>query len=99
LLHLQEISSRKNVSIRILPFAVGLHPSVMGNFTVFQFSDDIDRDVVSVEGHTGDRYLEEQSSVLAYLRRFDSISPLALNTTDSHDLLTRLAPTDPQENQ
>ena len=70
----------------------------MGNFTVFQFSDDIDRDVVSVEGHTGDRYLEEQSSVLAYLRRFDAISPLSLDNADSRDLLTRLVPIDPQEN-
>jgi hypothetical protein len=100
LLHLREISRRKNVSLRVLPLDAGLHPGVMGNFTVFQFSDDIDRDVVSVEGHTADRYLEEQSSVLTYLRLFDSISPLALDNADSRDLLARLtAPTDPQENQ
>lgn len=100
LLHLRDVSRRKNVSIRILPLDVGLHPGVMGNFTVFQFSDDIDRDVVSVEGHTGDRYLEEQASVLAYLRRFDAISPLALDNADSRDLLTTLADrTDTQETQ
>lgn len=99
LLHLREISSRRNVSVRILPLDVGLHPAVMGNFTVFQFSDDIDRDVVTVEGHTGNRYLEEQSSVLAYLRRFDAITPLALDHADTRDLLTRLASPDPEENQ
>ena len=100
LLHLRDISRRKNVSLRILPLDAGLHPGVMGNFTVFQFSDDIDRDVVSVEGLFGDRYLEEQSSVLTYLRLFDAISPLALDNADSRDLLTSLAASpDSQENQ
>ena len=100
LLHLREISRRKNVSIRILPLDAGLHPGVMGIFTIFQFADDIDRDVVSVEGHFGDRYLEEQSSVLTYLRLFDAISPLALDNADSRDLLTLLATNiDPKENQ
>ena len=99
LLHLREISRRKNVSLRILPLDAGLHPAVMGTFTVFQFSDDIDRDVVNVESLTGERYLEEQSSVLTYLRLFDAVSPLALDNTESRDLLTRLiATSDSQEN-
>jgi transcriptional regulator with XRE-family HTH domain len=98
--HLGEASRRKNVSVRILPLDAGLHPGVMGLFTIFQFSDDIDRDVVSVEGHFGDRYLEEQASVLTYLRLFDAIAPLALDNNESRDLLTRLiAPMDSQENQ
>lgn len=100
LLHLRELSRRRNVSVRVVPLDAGLHPGVMGTFTIIQFSDDIDRDVVSVEGHTGDRYLEEQSSVLTYLRLFDAIAPLALDNADSRDLLTRLAtPTESQENQ
>ena len=88
LLHLREISRRRNVSIRVLPLDAGLHAGVMGIFTVFEFADDIDRDVVSVETHSGDRYLEEQSSVRAYLRRFDSVSHEALDETESRDLLT-----------
>lgn len=98
--HLWEISRRKNVSLRVLPLDAGLHPGVMGTFTVFQFSDDIDRDVVNVEYLNGDRYLEEQSSVLTYLRLFDAIAPRALDNTESRELLTQLiAPMDPQENQ
>ena len=99
LLHLRDISRLRNVSIRILPFEAGLHAGSMGIFTVFQFSDDIDRDVVSVETHSGDRYLEEQSSVLEYLRLFDSVSHQALDNTESRSLLTRLAdaPPDPED--
>ena len=65
--------------MNILPLDAGLHAGVMGIFTVFQFADDIDRDIVSVETHSGDRYLEEQSSVLEYLRLFDSVSHRALD--------------------
>ncbi len=98
-LHLREVSRRRNVSIRILPLDAGLHAGVMGIFTVFQFSDDIDRDVVHVETHSGDRYLEEQSQrpgISAPLRRR---LPPSARQHQSRDLLTRLveAPPQPEE--
>lgn len=100
LIHLREISRRKNVSIRILPVAAGVHAGVMGTFTVYQFSDDIDRDVVLIEARSGDRYLEEHSSVLDHLRLFDAITNRALDAPGSRDLLTRLVDNNPldQEN-
>jgi hypothetical protein len=88
--HIREISQRRNVSIQILPLSAGLHAGVMGIFTVFQFADDIDRDIVSVETHSGDRHLEEQSSVLEYLRLFDAITHRALDHTESRELLDAL---------
>jgi hypothetical protein len=90
LVHLHEISLRRNVSIRVLPLDAGLHAGVMGMFTVFQFADDIDRDVVSIESHFGHRYLEEQSSVLEYLRLFDAVTRRALDNHETRDLLTQL---------
>lgn len=88
--HLAAMSQRRNVSIRILPFDVGLHSAVMNNFTVFQFAEDIDRDVVHIELQVGDYYLEQQSRVLGHLRLFDTIAHQALDDPDSYDLLTRL---------
>jgi hypothetical protein len=38
--------------------------------TIFGFADEIDRDIVRVETHSGERCLEEESSVLEYLRLF-----------------------------
>lgn len=101
LVHIRELSRRRNVSIRILPLAAGLHAGLLGTFTVFQFSDDIDRDVVNIEAHSGDRHLESQSSVLEYLRLFDAVSHRALDSPDSRDLLTRLvdAPLPTKEKQ
>jgi transcriptional regulator with XRE-family HTH domain len=84
------LSRRRNISIQILPFSAGVHAGLMGMFTVFQFADDIDRDIVSIETHSGDRYLEEQSSVLEYLRIFDSVSNRALDHDDSRAMMTHL---------
>jgi hypothetical protein len=90
LVHLREVSRRRNVSMKVLPLNAGLHAGVMGIFTVFQFADDIDRDIVSVETHSGDRYLEEQSSVLEYLRLFDSVTHRALDHAESRNLIDAL---------
>ena len=94
--HLHDISRRHNVSIRILPLTAGLHAGVMGLFEIYQFSSDIDRDIVHIETHSGDRFLEEQSSVLEYLRLFDAVSHRALDNDQSRDLLTRLVEAPPQ---
>ncbi len=94
--HLHDISRRRNVSIRILPLTAGLHAGVMGLFEIYQFSSDIDRDIVHIETHTGDRFLEEQSSVLEYLRLFDAVSHRALDNDQSRDLLTRLVEAPPE---
>jgi hypothetical protein len=90
IVHLRDISRRQNVSIRILPLSAGLHAGVMGLFEIYQFPADIDRDIVHIETHSGDRYLEEQSSVLEYLRLFDAVSHRSLENPESRDLLTRL---------
>ncbi len=87
---LRDLSERNNISIRILPFDAGAHAGLAGMFTIFQFADDIDRDVVSIETHSGDRYLEEQSSVLEFLRMFDAVTHKSLDDVDARDLLTKL---------
>ena len=61
----------------------------MGMFTVFQFDDGMDRDAVSIETHSGHRYLEEESSVLEYLRLFDSVSHSALKPQESQEFLEK----------
>ncbi len=99
--HLGRMARQRNVSVRILPFEAGLHSAVMNNFTVFQFAEDIDRDVVHIELQVGDYYLEQQSRVLEHLRLFDAIVHRALDGPRSLDLLTRLveAPQDEKEHK
>jgi len=87
---LKQLADTRRVTIQVLPFEAGAHAGLMGMFTIFQFADEIDRDIVSVETHSGDRYLEEESSVLEYLRLFDSVSHTAMDPSDSQAFLTKI---------
>jgi transcriptional regulator with XRE-family HTH domain len=86
-----ESSKPPNVTVQVFPFAAGAHEAMMGMFTVFQFADDIDRDVVDVESHLGYRYLEQESHVLLYLRIFDSVSHKSLEPIPSRDFIHQIA--------
>lgn len=90
LAHLHAMSRRKNVSLRVVPFAAGFHAGLQGLFTILQYDDDIDRNIVAVESHTGERFLEQQSAVLEYLRIFDAITRKALDHDESRDLLAAI---------
>jgi hypothetical protein len=50
----------------------------------------LESDIVSVETHSGDRYLEKESSVLEYLMLFDPVSPAAMDPLDSQTLLAKI---------
>ena len=85
-----ELSRLSNVTIQVLPFEAGAHEGMMGMFNVFQFAADIDRDVVDLESHLGDRILEQESHVLLYLRMFDRVSHRSLEPTGSRDFIHQI---------
>jgi transcriptional regulator with XRE-family HTH domain len=89
--HLVAMSRRRFVSLRVLPFDAGPHAGLLGMFTILQYADDIDRDVVAVESHTGERLLEQPSSVLEYLRIFDALSRSALDHDASRAVIEESA--------
>jgi hypothetical protein len=89
--HLLVVSRQRNVSLRVVPFAGGPHAGLLGLFTILQYADDRDRDVVAVESHTGERFLEQPSSVLEYLRIFDAITRKALDHDESRALIADIS--------
>jgi transcriptional regulator with XRE-family HTH domain len=88
--HLVDVSRRRNVGLRVVPFSAGLHAGLQGLFTILQYADDRDRDVVAVESHTGERLLEQPPDVLEYLRIFDAISRKALDHDESRALIAEV---------
>ncbi|MGH3785246.1 MAG: helix-turn-helix domain-containing protein [Pseudonocardiaceae bacterium] len=82
-----KFSQRPNVTLQVFPFDAGAHEAMTAKFTVFQFADDLDRDVVHLESHLGDRYLEQESYVLRYLRIFDSVSHRSLEPAASREFI------------
>jgi len=85
-----------NVSIRVLPFAAGVHRAHFGRFVILDFDDEVAYDVVYAEGPAGDDYLESPSDVDLYKDVFGDVAGRSLDRDASLALvaryLSRIAP-------
>ncbi len=91
LAHIGQLAARPNVTIQVLPFTAGAHPAMLGSFTVMQFPDPADRDVVYVETGTGALYLEKPEDVRRYNLMIDYLRAQALGPAESRTLIAQLA--------
>jgi hypothetical protein len=91
LAHLAELSQLNNVTVQVLPFAVGAHPAMHGSFAVMEFPDAVDPNVVYLEAQTGALYLEGTEDVRRYSLMFGYLRAQALGPDASRDLIAQLA--------
>jgi transcriptional regulator with XRE-family HTH domain len=70
---LRRRSSASSVDVRILPFAVGLHPGVFGAFSLLDFDDPNDPAVAYLETYDAARYPEAPPQVARFRRRLELI--------------------------
>lgn len=80
-------SQRSNVTLQVLPYAVGAHPGVNGSFTSLMTKD---LSVVLVENVFAGLYLESAEEIRGYATTFDLLSEAALTPSDSRLLIERL---------
>jgi transcriptional regulator with XRE-family HTH domain len=83
-------AQRPNITVQVLPFSIGAHLAVDGPFTVLAFPDSDDNDLVYVESHLGQLYLEKEHDVEVYGQIFDSLVNLALSAEQSVVLVGKL---------
>lgn len=57
--YLVEMSQLPHVTVQVMPFSMGAHPGVNGQYAVLEFPDAADSSVVYIEGVTSDLYLEK----------------------------------------
>jgi transcriptional regulator with XRE-family HTH domain len=91
LAHIGQLAARPNVTVQVLPFTAGAHPAMLGSFTVMQFPDPADRDVVYLEAETGGLYLEKPEDVRRYSLMVDYLRAQALGPAESRALIAHLA--------
>jgi transcriptional regulator with XRE-family HTH domain len=91
LMHLAEASLWPNVTLQVLPFCSGPHPSLNGPFTIIEFPERFDPDVVYAEGVHGHAYLERERDVRSCAEAFDLLRAAALSPADSTELISGLA--------
>jgi transcriptional regulator with XRE-family HTH domain len=87
LIQLIELSKLPNVTLQVLPFAVGGHAGLNGSFTMLTTND---LSVVLVENLRTSWYLEDRDEIASYDVVFDHLRAVALSPSDSRSLIERL---------
>ncbi|MFC7327917.1 helix-turn-helix domain-containing protein [Marinactinospora rubrisoli] len=59
-----DAASRPNITIQVIPFSAGVHPSSDGSFVLHEFGDD--PAIVLLEGKVSDLFLEKLGEVAVY---------------------------------
>jgi transcriptional regulator with XRE-family HTH domain len=85
---IRERSLLPNVVVRVLPFDAGFHRAHIGSFVLLAFPVGT-ADVVYVEGHAGESYLENRSDVDRYNAIFDDVVDRALSADASREVIAR----------
>jgi len=80
-----------NVTLQVLPFEAGPHAGMDGTFTILDFPEPGDPDVVFAENATGGLFLEKTEELRKYVFIFDHIRAAALRPEESVALLAELA--------
>lgn len=88
---LVEAAELPNVTLQILPFEVGAHAGMDGTFTILDFPEAGDPDVVYAENATGGLFLEKSDELQKYIFIFDHIRAAAIRPDESVALIANLA--------
>ncbi len=85
--HLVDLLSGPRLSVRIIPFSAGAHPSMKGSFTILEFAD-WDNDLLYLET-AGDNVTtrDDQELITQYQVNFSLLTDIALESEQSIKLL------------
>ncbi|MCC9710313.1 MULTISPECIES: helix-turn-helix transcriptional regulator [Streptomyces] len=89
--HLIELSQVPHVTVQVLPFEVGAHPGINGQYAILEFVDAADSSVVYIEGVTSDLYLEKPHDVQKYTVMYEHLRAQALNVEQSRQFIENVA--------
>ncbi|MGW5315119.1 helix-turn-helix domain-containing protein [Nocardia thailandica] len=83
-------TQRKNVILQILPFDAGAHPGMAGSFTLLDFHNPTDPEVVYVESLATHVLVEGYDEIRRFGVIFDQLRAMALSPRDSAALLQQV---------
>ena len=89
LLKLVEASRVPNISLQILPFSAGAHPSMDSAFSIVSFDPPTEGDIVYFEHPTCSLYLERPDEVGRYKLMYEHLRAAALSLAESQRLIAR----------
>jgi hypothetical protein len=86
--YLRERSTLPSVTVRVLPFSIGLHRAHAGPFQILEFPESVGSDVVFIESPSGDTY-ENESDVDLYKDVLADVADRALDPDASREIVHR----------
>jgi transcriptional regulator with XRE-family HTH domain len=89
--HLMELSQLPHVTVQVLPFEMGAHPGINGQYAILEFPDTSDSSVVYIEGVTSDLYLEKANDVQKYSVMYEHLRAQALNADQTRQFIENIA--------
>jgi transcriptional regulator with XRE-family HTH domain len=89
--HLVEQSNLPHVTVQVIPFHMGAHPGLNGQYAILEFPDASDSSVVYIEGVTSDLYLEKPNDVQRYSVMYEHLRAQALNVEQSREYIKDIA--------
>jgi hypothetical protein len=85
--HILEVALLPNVTVQVIPFAAGAHPAMEGPFTLLEFPDPADPQLVYLENLVTSLFLEQEQEVSRYRLVFEHAVPIALSPEESRKLI------------
>ena len=89
--HLIELSRLPHLTVQVMPFDMGAHPGVNGQYAILEFPDASDSSVVYLEGVTSDLYLEKANDVHSYSVMYEHLRAQALNADQTREFIADIA--------
>ncbi|MCX4964062.1 helix-turn-helix domain-containing protein [Streptomyces sp. NBC_00654] len=89
--HLVEQSLLPHVTVQVLPFDMGAHPGINGQYAILEFPDAADSSVVYIEGVTSDLYLEKANDVQRYSVMYEHLRAQSLNVEQTRQFISEMA--------
>ncbi|NJC70078.1 helix-turn-helix domain-containing protein [Planosporangium thailandense] len=78
------------LTVQVVPFGAGAHPSMIGSFSILAFPEPVDPPVVYVESLTGSLHVEGDDTEV-YARTFRALQAAALPAAESLELIREAA--------
>jgi transcriptional regulator with XRE-family HTH domain len=85
--HLLVATKQPNITVRVLPYRVGVHPALHGSFTMLEFPIERDPGVVYVEDRIGGRYRDDTEEIDEYAAVVERLLELALPESESASMI------------
>jgi transcriptional regulator with XRE-family HTH domain len=86
-----DASELLNVTLQVLPHSVGVHPAMVGSFSILRFADPGLPDVVYVEHLTNALYLDKADDVGQYLHVMEDICARGAPLNETVEILKKIA--------